>query len=105
MYIPTPVRVSLHSACVNSIFNVCTVVFSSQMRRPGSSRPAPPRVLRHQVSQDPSAGISGSVSLEGGAVARVILDTDKGDEEDDGNFITEEVPVMDAMNQVWVMWM
>lgn len=87
-----------------TICNVCIVVFSSQMRRPGSSRPAPPRMLRHQMSQDPSAGISGSVSTEAGAVARVILDTDKGDEEDDGNFITEEVPVVDAMNQVWVVW-
>ena len=79
---------------------MCVVVFSSQMRRPGSSRPAPPRVLRHQISQEPSAGVGGGVSSGGGAVARVILDTDKGDEEDDGNFITEEVPVVDAMNQV-----
>ena len=33
-------------------------------------------------------------------MAHVILDTDKGDEEDESNFITEEVPVVDAMNQV-----
>ena len=68
------------------------------MRRPGSSRPAPPRVLRHQISQEPSGGVSSG----GGAAARVILDTDKGDEEDDSNFITEEVPVVDALSQVCV---
>lgn len=33
-------------------------------------------------------------------MAHVILDTDKGDEEDESNFITEEVPVVDAMSQV-----
>jgi TRAF3-interacting protein 1 len=60
------------------------MAIATQMKRPGSARPAPPRIVRHQPTQDVPVSVStGSVSAP-----RVILDTEKND--DDEKFIVEE---------------
>ena len=68
------------------------------MKRPGSARPAPPRIVRHQATQEMNTATSfGSVNAP-----RVILDTEKNDEDDD-KFITEESQLSDHNTLVQVV--
>ena len=68
---------------------------STQVKRPGSARPAPPKVLRHQASQDSTQQKASSTGV---VAPRLILDTGKGDEEEEeevDKFVTESVPLVE----------
>ncbi|KAG8508257.1 LOW QUALITY PROTEIN: TRAF3-interacting protein 1, partial [Galemys pyrenaicus] len=58
-----------------------------RLPRPGSARPAPPRVKRQESSEALAVDRAGS-----GKVANVIVDSQRSDEEDDSQFVVAAAP-------------
>nr|XP_045002633.1 TRAF3-interacting protein 1 isoform X2 [Jaculus jaculus] len=72
---------------------------SSSLRRiprPGSARPAPPRVRRQESSETLVVDRSGS----GKTVSNVIIDSQNSDNEDDEQFVVEDAPQLSEMSEI-----
>ncbi|XP_012866249.1 PREDICTED: TRAF3-interacting protein 1 isoform X6 [Dipodomys ordii] len=72
---------------------------SSNVRRiprPGSARPAPPRVKRQESMETLPADRSGS----GKTVSNVIIDSQNSDNEDDEQFVVEAAPQLSEMSEI-----
>ncbi|XP_077614466.1 TRAF3-interacting protein 1 [Crocuta crocuta] len=65
-----------------------TPLLSLRLPRPGSARPAPPRVKHQDSAEALAADRTGS----GEAVASVIVDTQNSDSEEDDQFVVEAAP-------------
>ncbi|XP_045367464.2 TRAF3-interacting protein 1 isoform X3 [Camelus bactrianus] len=63
--------------------------------RPGSARPAPPRVRRQESSEALTTDRAGS----GKTVSNVIIDSQNSDNEDDDQFVVEAVPQLSEMSE------
>nr|XP_031534608.1 TRAF3-interacting protein 1 [Vicugna pacos] len=63
--------------------------------RPGSARPAPPRVKRQESSEALTTDRAGS----GKTVSNVIIDSQNSDNEDDDQFVVEAVPQLSEMSE------
>nr|XP_048297833.1 TRAF3-interacting protein 1 isoform X2 [Myodes glareolus] len=72
---------------------------SSNLRRiprPGSARPAPPRVKRQESTETLVGDRSGS----GKTVSNVIIDSQNSDNEDDEQFVVEAAPQLAEMSEI-----
>ncbi|XP_037066019.1 TRAF3-interacting protein 1 isoform X2 [Peromyscus leucopus] len=72
---------------------------SSTLRRiprPGSARPAPPRVKRQESTETLAGDRSGS----GKTVSNVIIDSQNSDNEDDEQFVVEAAPQLTEMSEI-----
>ncbi|KAL1771143.1 TRAF3-interacting protein 1 isoform X2 [Sigmodon hispidus] len=72
---------------------------SSSLRRiprPGSARPAPPRVKRQESAETLAGDRSGS----GKTVSNVIIDSQNSDNEDDEQFVVEASPQLAEMSEI-----
>ncbi|XP_069861382.1 TRAF3-interacting protein 1 isoform X10 [Dipodomys merriami] len=72
---------------------------SSSVRRiprPGSARPAPPRVKRQESMETLPTDRSGS----GKTVSNVIIDSQNSDNEDDEQFVVEAAPQLSEMSEI-----
>ncbi|CAH6791938.1 Traf3ip1 [Phodopus roborovskii] len=72
---------------------------SSSLRRiprPGSARPAPPRVKR----QESTEALVGDRSGSGKTVSNVIIDSQNSDNEDDEQFVVEAAPQLSEMSEI-----
>ncbi|XP_036029341.1 TRAF3-interacting protein 1 [Onychomys torridus] len=72
---------------------------SSNLRRiprPGSARPAPPRVKRQESTETLAGDRSGS----GKTVSNVIIDSQNSDNEDDEQFVVEAAPQLTEMSEI-----
>ncbi|KAL6050106.1 hypothetical protein STEG23_036849 [Scotinomys teguina] len=72
---------------------------SSNLRRiprPGSARPAPPRVRRQESTETLAGDRSGS----GKTVSNVIIDSQNSDNEDDEQFVVEAGPQLTEMSEI-----
>ncbi|XP_011283893.2 TRAF3-interacting protein 1 isoform X4 [Felis catus] len=67
--------------------------------RPGSARPAPPRVKRQDGAEALTADRTGS----GKAVASVIVDAQNSDGEEDDQFVVEAAPQLPEMSELEVV--
>ncbi|XP_040306418.1 TRAF3-interacting protein 1 isoform X3 [Herpailurus yagouaroundi] len=67
--------------------------------RPGSARPAPPRVKRQDGAEALTADRTGS----GKAVASVIVDAQNSDGEEDDQFVVEAAPPLPEMSELEVV--
>lgn len=67
--------------------------------RPGSARPAPPRVKRQEGVEAPPPDRTGS----GKIVASVIVDAQNSDSEDDGQFVVEAAPQLPETSELEVV--
>ncbi|XP_060480296.2 TRAF3-interacting protein 1 isoform X8 [Panthera onca] len=67
--------------------------------RPGSARPAPPRVKREDGAEALTADRTGS----GKAVASVIVDAQNSDGEEDDQFVVEAAPQLPEMSELEVV--
>ncbi|XP_022084616.1 TRAF3-interacting protein 1-like isoform X2 [Acanthaster planci] len=69
---------------------------SRRMARPSSARPAPPRVKKQELAEDPAMRIG-----SGKQVTSVIVDNDQNSEDEDDTFVVEEThPVVHEEPQV-----
>ncbi|XP_048200382.1 TRAF3-interacting protein 1 isoform X6 [Perognathus longimembris pacificus] len=64
--------------------------------RPGSARPAPPRVKRQESMETLATDRSGS----GKTVSNVIIDSQNSDNEDDEQFVVEAAPQLPEMSEI-----
>uniref|UniRef100_A0A8D2DUT2 TRAF3-interacting protein 1 n=1 Tax=Sciurus vulgaris TaxID=55149 RepID=A0A8D2DUT2_SCIVU len=64
--------------------------------RPGSARPAPPRVKRQESAETLMADRTGS----GKTVSNVIIDSQNSDNEEDDQFVVEAAPQMSEMSEI-----
>ncbi|XP_004386525.1 TRAF3-interacting protein 1 isoform X1 [Trichechus manatus latirostris] len=72
---------------------------SSSLRRlprPGSARPAPPRVKRQENAEVLTVDRTGS----GKAVSNVIVDSQNSDNEEDDQFVVEAAPQLSEMSEI-----
>ncbi|XP_075807727.1 TRAF3-interacting protein 1 isoform X2 [Microtus pennsylvanicus] len=72
---------------------------SSNLRRiprPGSARPAPPRVKRQESTET----LVGDRSGNGKTVSNVIIDSQNSDNEDDEQFVVEAAPQLAEMSEI-----
>ncbi|XP_040608952.1 TRAF3-interacting protein 1 isoform X2 [Mesocricetus auratus] len=67
-----------------------------RMPRPGSARPAPPRVKRQESTETLVGDRSGS----GKTVSNVIIDSQNSDNEDDEQFVVEASPQLAEMSEI-----
>ncbi|XP_051010318.1 TRAF3-interacting protein 1 [Acomys russatus] len=76
-----------------------TSELSSTLRRiprPGSARPAPPRVKRQESTETLAGDRSGS----GKTVSNVIIDSQNSDNEDDEQFVVEAAPQLAEISEI-----
>ncbi|XP_047401143.1 TRAF3-interacting protein 1 isoform X5 [Sciurus carolinensis] len=64
--------------------------------RPGSARPAPPRVKRQESAETLMADRTGS----GKTVSNVIIDSQNSDNEEDDQFVVEAAPQISEMSEI-----
>ncbi|XP_042558275.1 TRAF3-interacting protein 1 isoform X2 [Dipodomys spectabilis] len=69
---------------------------SVRIPRPGSARPAPPRVKRQESMETLPTDRSGS----GKTVSNVIIDSQNSDNEDDEQFVVEAAPQLSEMSEI-----
>ncbi|KAM5228672.1 TRAF3-interacting protein 1 [Ctenodactylus gundi] len=67
-----------------------------RLPRPGSARPAPPRIKRQESSEALTMDRTGS----GKTVSNVIIDSQNSDNEDDDQFVVEAAPQLSEMSEI-----